>query len=818
MGRPADLRLLAPALVAWAVCAAALGLTARGHLVVAGLAAMGGLLAVAVRPRHGRQRRQGPEGLQRSEHRQRRGWRVRWRVVSGRGAVPGGRASALRWGCALLAVLVVLLQLAAAGHAVVRARGGVEELAAQRAAVTARVVVTGDPIVLAGRGDAVRVLREVTMERVDARGTRRDTAAPVLLTGDTALVELPWRATVVVRGRLGPTDRADDRVATLAVAGPPTVVAGPGRVASGAERLRAGLRSSVDDAPDDPRGLLPGLVIGDTSRTPADLTEAMRATGMTHLTAVSGSNVAVVVGLVLGLCVVVGVPRRLRPVLALVTLTGFVVLARPEPSVVRAAAMGAIGLIGLSRSRRSTGPPVLGAAVVAVLVLDPWLARSYGFALSSLATLSLLLFTRPWGDAIGARMPPRLAPLGPALAVPVAAQAMTAPVVVLLQGSVSVVGVLANLLAAPLVPVATVAGVAAALTSVVWPGAAVVVAWLGVVPTAGIAQVARFFSRVPGGTLPWPDGATGALLLATLTLLLVLTGRALASGVAAHPVLALAGALLTAAALVPTRLLSWPPEGWQVVVCDVGQGDAVVLRSGPHRAVLVDTGPDPPLVDGCLSRLGVTALDAVVLTHFHADHVDGLAGALSGRDVAQVLVGPVREPAPAADAVDRLAARHGIPVAVLHAGDRITVGELDAEVWSPWRHIADGSVPNNASLVLAARTGVVDTLLLGDVERESAHDLLLRLRREPRMAFVAGGFDVVKTPHHGSANLDDGLMAAVAAPVGVVSVGRDNDYGHPAAKHLEVLRRNGYAVYRTDQRGDVAVVERGGGVAVVTAR
>ena len=99
----------------------------------------------------------------------------------------------------------------------------------------------------------------------------------------------------------------------------------------------------------------------------------------------------------LGLCVLVGVPRRLRPLLALLALAGFVVLARPEPSVVRAAAMGAIGLIGLSRSRRSAGLPVLGAAIVVVLVLDPWLARSFGFALSSLATLGLLLFTRPVG-------------------------------------------------------------------------------------------------------------------------------------------------------------------------------------------------------------------------------------------------------------------------------------------------------------------------------------------------------------------------------------------------------------------------------------
>ena len=240
-------------------------------------------------------------------------------------------------------------------------------------------------------------------------------------------------------------------------------------MAAAAERLRAGLRASVDHAPPDARGLLPGLVIGDTSRTPPDLTAAMRATGMTHLTAVSGSNVAVVTGLVLGLCVL----RRRAPAAGdqcwrWSALAGFVVLARPEPSVVRAAVMGAIGLIGLSRSRRSAGPPVLGAAIVVVLVVDPWLARSFGFALSSLATLGLLLFTRPWGDAIGARLPPRLTGLGPALAIPVAAQAMTAPVIVLLQGSVSVVGIVANLLAAPLVPVATVAGVAAALTSVVW--------------------------------------------------------------------------------------------------------------------------------------------------------------------------------------------------------------------------------------------------------------------------------------------------------------------------------------------------------------
>ncbi|MEO6791884.1 MAG: ComEC/Rec2 family competence protein, partial [Ornithinibacter sp.] len=488
-----DLRLLAPALVAWAIAAGALGLSTSGHLAIAALSSLA-LLALW-------------------------GWAVR----RGRSAA----ASGMVWVAALALALVVLLQVAAGAQSSLRARGGVLEWAHDRAAVTAEVVVTGDPIEVASTGDEPRLLLEGTARVLEVRGRRHEVSAPLLLTGGPELASLRWRQVVAVSGRLGALPAEDDRVAALSVRGVPTIVAPSGAIARGAERLRSGLRTAVDGAPADARGLLPGLVIGDTTRTPEDLTAAMRATGMTHLTAVSGSNVAVVTGLVLALCIGLGVPRWLRPVLAGLALAGFVVLARPEPSVVRAAAMGAIGLLGMSRSRLSAGLPVLGGAVVVVLVIDPWLARSYGFALSTLATLGLLLFTRPWGDAIGARLPTRLRAFGPALAIPVAAQVMTAPVVVLLQGSVSLVGVLANLLAAPLVPPATIAGVVAALVSVLSSRAATVVAWAGVVPTEVIARVARWFARVPGGTMDWPDGAPGALLLAALFVLLLLTGRAL---------------------------------------------------------------------------------------------------------------------------------------------------------------------------------------------------------------------------------------------------------------------------------------------------
>ena len=661
------------------------------------------------------------------------------------------------------------------------------------------------------------VLRDATAVVVDSRGVRRGTRRPGAAHGR----RVPRRAGVAidgeVRGRLAPADAADDRVAVLAVGAPPVLLEGPGAVASSAERLRAGLRGSVDDAPADARGLLPGLVIGDTSRTPDDLTAAMRATGMTHLTAVSGSNVAVVTGMVLGLCVVLGVPRRLRPILALLALAGFVVLARPEPSVVRAAAMGAIGLIGLSRSRRSAGPPVLGAAIVVVLVLDPWLARSFGFALSSLATLGLLLFTRPWGEAIGARLPARLAPLGPALAIPVAAQAMTAPLVVVLQGSVSVVGVLANFLAAPFVPIATVAGVAAALVSVLAPGSGARGLGRGGADDrhraggeevrGGPGCVAAVAGRPSGGTparrhhdgggphrpcprassRPSPGGRRrpGA------------AGRRLPRS---HP-----NGDLATGGLAARR-----------VRCRAGRrrGAAQRRRPGGARGRRAGSAPRRP-VPAAVGSDDARRRRPLALPRRPRRRPSGAAGRARRRPAPRRAV---PEPATTASTVPDIARRAGIPVAVVHAGDRITAGEVDAVVWSPWRRIADGSVPNNASVVLAARTGAIDALLLGDVEQEAARDLLLRIRREPSMVLAAGRFEVVKTPHHGSANLDDELLALVRAPVGVVSVGRDNDYGHPAPRHLEVLRRNGYAVFRTDEHGDVALVELDGQVRVVTSR
>lgn len=769
-----DLRLTVPALVAWVVGAVTLSWPVPSRFAVAGLAAAAGLWL----------------------------WSMR---VRGRGSAGPSLV------VALTTASVALVTLASGALGLVRSAGPVADLAGQRATVTVVAVVTSDPIAITGSGrDRSTVLIGARVVRVEGRGREAAVSTPVLVRADERWRGVAWHSRVRTTGVLSPAEPGRPEAAVLRASHPPVVVAPPGPVARAAEHTRDGLRRATGSLPADAAGLLPALVIGDTSRTPVDLTDAMRATGLTHLSAVSGSNVAVTLAVALVVARMVGLMRALRLPWALLVLAGFVVLARPEPSVLRAAVMGAIGLLGLSRSRPAAGLPVLAAAVLALLVADPWLARSYGFALSTLATLGLLLFVRPWGMAIGRRLPRRFSGLGLAVAVPVAAQAMCAPVVVLLQGSVSVVGVLANLLAAPLVAPATILGVVAALVALVWPWGAALAAWLGAAPTLGIAAVARLFAQVPGGSVPWPSGSAGALLLAGITCVAILSGPWLASQVARRPLAAISSLVLAAAAVTPTATAVWPPARWLMVTCDVGQGDAIALATGPGRALLVDAGPEPAAVDRCLRRLGVGALDAIVLTHFHADHVDGLPG-VGGRSVGEVLATPVGEPATQYAQVVRWVRQHGIPLRTLVAGDVVGYGAVRASVWWPARRIPDGSVPNNASVVLAARDGPLDVLLMGDIEREAAHQILLTLRRDPPMAAQATRFDAVKSTHHGSANLDPDLMWAVRAPVAIISVGADNDYGHPAPTHLATLRHDGSAVYRTDQRGDIALVDAGGG-------
>lgn len=711
---------------------------------------------------------------------------------------------------ALVAAGVAVASCAAQLH--VRDAGLLAELAAEQATVTLTGTVRSEPAPLDSRwGDAL-VRLTVGVDEVAGRGRASSAAAAVLVIADDGA---PYGSRVRVTGRLAQADPGDDAVAVLRGTGDLAVVSDPGAVDRAVGDVRAALLEVTAGLPPDQRGLVPGVAVGDTTRLPDDLDRSMRDVGLTHITAVSGGHFAVLAMTVVAGTAALRIPRRGRALVTAAAMGAFVLLVHPDPSVVRAAAMGAVSALAMLLGRRSQTLPALAAGVLGLVVVDPWLARSLGFVLSVLATAGIALLApvvAGWLSGV-----PRWLAL--AIAVPTAAQAVCGPVLVLVDPAVSLYAVPANLLAAPALLPATVLGVAAAVAAPVCPPVAGVLAHLSGAATWWIACVARLMAGLPGARYAWRSGVAGAVTLALVTTVVLLVVPAVRRwGVRAVVV----GVLAVVVSLPGARHLArpWPPGEWRVVACDVGQGDTLVVRSGPAAAVVIDTGPPGDAAGRCLDRLGVTRIDLLVLTHFHDDHVGGLPAVLAGRDVAAAIVSPLAEPAAGARAATEALAVAGIPVGSVTAGSAGgsgTAGDVGWTVLSPGRGAAgtsDAEV-NDASLVLLLRAGDLAVLALGDAEPPAQEALVARLVRQP--ALIAGGIDVVKVAHHGSAHQSDRLVSLLAPAVALVSVGADNSYGHPSEATLAALAATGAVVLTTSGCGSVAIGETDAGLAVWAA-
>jgi competence protein ComEC len=708
----------------------------------------------------------------------------------------------------LLTVLAGVAVASATGAVRAAARDGSPLHSVAEAERTASVVLEldGDPHVLRGAGPP-RVIADATVSLLVDGDTRHRLRADVLLFGAAG----EWSHVhpgqpVRVRAAVSLPRRGDDVVAVLSARGPPTAVGGPDAVQRAAGALREGLSTSAQRVLEpSAAGLLPGLVVGDTRAMDPVLEEDFRRAGLAHLTAVSGANVAIVLAGALWPLRRRAIDRRVQAIVAGPALVGFVFLAGSGASVVRAAAMGAVTLVALASGRPRAALPALGAAVCVLLLVDPGLARDPGFALSVAATAGIVLLAPGWSRRL--RQCGCWAPLADALAVSAAAGAVTAPIVAGLSGSVSLVSLPANLLAAPAVPVATVLGLAATLVGALLPPAGDALVWGAGWPTRWLVLVAERAADVPDGAAGWPAGATGAVLL---TVLLLVTGGALWRFRRLRP-LALAAVLGLVVLGWPLRqaVRGWPPPDTVAVTCDVGQGDAFVLPTGPGAGILVDAGPDVGAVDRCLDRLGIDALPLVLMSHLDADHAAGLAGALAGRDVGVVATGTLSPADDRVEAFEALVERSGGERAVLVPGDRRTVGGAEVEVLAPVPERATASAePNDLSMVVRITVQGLRILFTGDLGAQA----------EARI--VADGTDlradVLKVPHHGSGDADPDFLAATGARVALISVGADNTYGHPTGRLVTWLAQAGMRVHRTDREGDLAVVgsEDAWGVAV----
>lgn len=422
------------------------------------------------------------------------------------------------------AAIAVLLAVCTAAHSAVassqRHDGPLSDAARDGTSVVAILEVTGAPRAVAPAGQsgvAGRWAVPATALDVTARGQVIRGRADIVVMGGGGWGSVAAGQRIRSTGKLRPPDPGQSEAGILAASTAPVLLPGgsPGWH-EGAAQLRGRYVSAASFLAPDPAGLLPGMVTGDTSALDEGLSAAMQAVGMTHLTAVSGANCSLVLGALLLLARSLRLARVPAAVLALSGLGLFVLLVGPDASVLRAALMGSIALASLAGGRTGRGLSFLSLAVIGLLLFDPGLGTSFGFLLSVLATLGIIVLGQRMVDLTPAVVPRWVAA---AFAVPLSAQLLCGPVIVLLQPQFSSYSLVANVVAAPLVAPVTLLGTAAVPLVVAAPWAATVLIAVSGTFCSGVAATARFMAGLPGASLPWPEGVFGLLTMAALSVL-----------------------------------------------------------------------------------------------------------------------------------------------------------------------------------------------------------------------------------------------------------------------------------------------------------
>lgn len=689
------------------------------------------------------------------------------------------------------------------------------------------VTVTSDVKALKTQGavswSGPRWRADASVEAVTYRGKYREESARITLIGGEDLRGVSAGQKVIVQGAVRATDPGDASRAVIFLDDEIALEGEPSGLYAWGGAARKEFRQAADGLPGAASGLVPGMVVGDTSGVDDEIDAAMRDTSLTHLTAVSGAHCTLIIGAALALT---RPPQRwprqkraaLRVGIAALTLIGFVIVTGPQPSVLRASIMGVVGLLGLLRGRKSRALAALACAVITLLTIDPWLARNLGFCLSVASTAAIVTAAGPLAQWLVRWRIRRALALG--LAVSASAQVACLPFLLLIDPRLTVYALIANVAATPIFPFVSLPGALALLVSVVIPPATPLILWVAALPANVIAFIATTISSLPGATVSWPPppGFWWIVVIGCAVGAVTWLRRAwvrrnagyMASLCGVVVVVVVVGAAGPGEGLRRYIGIGGVGEAWFAVQCDVGQGDALVIRASSGATVMIDVGLPGDLAAACLRDLGVKRIELLVLTHWHLDHVGGLEGVLNQVDIDQIWVPAWDEPTLTAAPAQRLISNVGVASTPATAGMMVELEGLTGRaLWPTQRALDlmpdgadDGTSVNDLSTVMAFDVETVgrraSIVALGDVEEAGQRGLIREID--------FGAVTVVKMAHHGSRRQSEQLAKILEPRVVLIGVGEDNDYGHPSDSAWQIYERAGALIGSTDRDGQVRVV------------
>lgn len=566
------------------------------------------------------------------------------------------------------------------------------------------------------------------------------------------------------------------------------------------EGLRAVFLFRAQGVSPDAKALVGGLAIGERDLLSPEMAENMKTLSLTHLVAVSGANLAIVMGVVYLLTAACALSRNTRFVTALLVMVAYVLVVGPESSVLRSATMATFVVVGLWLGRGTKPIISLAWAVIFLLAIDPGLATDFGFSLSALATVGLLTMALPIYNWLSRYMP-RLIAIG--IAASFSAQLATTPVLLMLQPSIPIYSVLANLIVEPVVAPVTVLGILALILAYPLPVLSSALSYVASLGTWWITLVATEVSGWPAARVHFVAGPVGVALASLIVLLsLGLYQKRLSkyrTGIAAS----LVGIMLFSASWSSADQIRFQVfDGeWDVVNCDVGQGDALVVRSQGVVA-LIDVGREPEPIDKCLDNLQVTKIDLLVITHFDADHAGGIYGALNNRYVETAIISGFADDRPLVSLVETALAQSKVEVLTGFAGMGGKLGELKWRVLAPTAKATEAKDSNDASVIVSFTGAGYGLLALGDLGGVGQTRLM---RNAGGVLNELSGMPLLlKVAHHGSADQSTELFRLLSADIAIFSVGQ-NPYGHPTKKALDQAALSGSRIVRTDQLGSIAL-------------